>query len=103
MPAIDFCERVCFDADRPSRQILVDTPNMRCVLFCLEAGQEVPTHGTDADVLFLTVQGTGVARVGEERIDLRPGVLVRCPPGEPHGLQGTESLVVVAVVAPRPW
>jgi quercetin dioxygenase-like cupin family protein len=103
MQAIDVNEVVSFDPVRPTPKALIDTPQARVLLFCLETGQEVPAHGSDSEVLFYTVQGTGLATVGEEEIALRPGVMVRCPAKLPHGLKGHESLVVLATIAPRPW
>ncbi|MHB1417063.1 MAG: cupin domain-containing protein [Chloroflexota bacterium] len=102
MQVIDVQEAVNFDPVRPCSKTLLDTPQAKVLLFCLEAGQEVPTHGTDSEVIFYTVSGEGMATIGEEEVALRPGLLVRCPAREPHGLKGSGSLVVLATVAPRP-
>ena len=103
MPAIDVNEAVEFDPVRPKNKIIADSPQARVMIFCLEAGQVVPTHGSPSLVLFYTVAGEGMALVGEEEVPLRPGVLVQCPPNVPHGLKGVNSLVVMATVAPRPF
>lgn len=103
METLDVNEAIKFDPARPTTRALVDSPKVRLVLFCLEGGQEVPAHGADAEVIFYTVQGSGVAMVGDEETRLRPGTIVRCPPGVQHGLKGHDSLVVLATIAPRPW
>lgn len=103
MPAVDVNEAVQFDPVRPRSKVLLDSSQARVMMFCLESGQEVPTHGSTSAVLFYTVQGEGTATIGEEQVPLRPGVLVQCPPNVPHGLKGTDSLVVLATIAPRPF
>lgn len=103
MQTIDVNEMIKFDPARPVPRTLIDTPQVRILLFCLEAGQELPAHGADSEVAFYTLQGRGVAIVGDQETALRPGVLVRCPPQVPHGLRGEDSLAVMAIVAPRPW
>lgn len=103
MEVVDLTQEVRFDPARPTTKVLVDTEKVRVVLFCLEAGQVVPAHGADAEVVFYTVEGTGVATVGDEEVPLRSGVVVRCPPNVQHGLQGGDALVVMAAIAPRPW
>jgi quercetin dioxygenase-like cupin family protein len=103
MHAIDLNEVTDFDPARPKSQVLVDTPQARVMLFCLEEGQQVPTHGSDSAVVFYTVAGEGTASIGDEVIELRPGQLVECPPKLPHGLKGSRGLVVLATIAPRPF
>lgn len=103
MEITDIAAAVRFDPARPTTKVLVDAPQARLVLFCLEGGQEIPAHGADAEVIFYTVQGTGVATVAEEEASLHPGVMVRCPPNVQHGLKGKDGLVVLATIAPRPW
>jgi quercetin dioxygenase-like cupin family protein len=103
LETLDVNEAIRFDPARPSSKVLLDSPQARLVLFCLEAGQEVPAHGSDSLVIFYTVQGAGIAMLGEEEAELRPGVVVQCPPKVQHGLKAKDSLVVLATIAPRPW
>ncbi len=91
-----------FSADRPRVQLVHDSENLRLVLFCLQAGQEVPPHTSASEVLLQALRGDGRCSVGEAETPLSEGGLIACPPNQPHGLKADTDLVVLAVIAPRP-
>lgn len=56
-------------------------------------------HVDDYSQVFFVLEGRGEAQVGEERVPLGPGVVLRTKVGEPHGLWAAadQPLVVVTV------
>lgn len=54
------------------------------------------THQDDEEEFYLILKGRGAMQVGEEEFSVRPGDLVRNPPGGTHSLQnvGDEELQI---------
>jgi quercetin dioxygenase-like cupin family protein len=74
-------------------------------LNCLLPGQEHRPHvHPDQDKIYLVLDGSGEASVGEETSAVAEGDLVFAPAGVPHGLKNTSSSLLVALVvfAPPP-
>jgi quercetin dioxygenase-like cupin family protein len=91
-------------ADRPATALLHDVPDARVVTFRIDAGMEVPVHTSTSTVLLVISSGSGVVAGREGDRQVRAGDLVTYEPGEPHGMRndGQESLVIAAIIAPRP-
>ncbi|HEY5190380.1 MAG TPA: hypothetical protein VII77_00240, partial [Candidatus Deferrimicrobium sp.] len=60
----DALKEAQFSPDRPVTRMLHDSPEMRVVVFGLEAGQEVPPHSVPVRVLMHVLQGKGVFLTG---------------------------------------
>ncbi len=98
---------VSANPDRPATAVLLDTPDVRLVVFRLAAGQEVAAHRSSSSVLLTVVSGTGfLSGEGVEGPDERAcvaGDWVACEPNELHAMRATgEELVVLATITPRP-
>lgn len=91
-----------FSTDRPVTRLLYDAPEMRVVVFGLEAGQEIPPHTAPSRVLLHLLQGRGVFLTGKGEEPAYPGAFVVTEPNELHGLKAVERTVMLAVIAPRP-
>lgn len=102
MKPVDINSLKEFQKEGPRRQILFDSEKMRVVLFCLEAGQEIPAHTTTSELLMLALEGKGSFLVGGDVHPVKGGSAVACKSQEPHGMKAEERLVVLAVIAPRP-
>jgi len=102
MMAKNLLALVEFLPDRPRIQLVHDSENLRLVLFCLKAGQEVPAHTSTSEVLVLALRGEGKFLLGDDEIPLLEGSVASCPPRQPHGLKAESDLVVLAVISPRP-
>ena len=98
----DALKEVQFSPDRPVTRLLHDSPEMRVVVFGLEAGQEVPPHTVPVRVLMHVLQGKGVFLTGKGEEPAHPGAFAVTEPNEPHGLRVAERTVMLAVIAPRP-
>ena len=63
----DALKEAQFSPDRPVTRLLHDSPEMRVVVFGLEAGQGVPPHTVPVRVLMHVLQGKGVFLTGRGR------------------------------------
>lgn len=91
-----------FLPDRPRTQLVHDSDNMRLVLFCIKAGQEVPHHSSSSEVVVCTLKGEGKFYIGEQEMALCAGCLAVCPPNQSHAIKADKDLVVLAMISPRP-
>lgn len=91
-----------FSSERFVSKLIHDSENSRVVLFCLDAGQEVPAHSSTSEVIFLVVGGKGTIQVGDAEVMVEAGNIVTCPPQALHGIKAGEKIEVLAVIAPRP-
>lgn len=95
-------EAAKFSTDKPNRQLLFDSPNLRILTFNFEPGQELPvhSHNADSDVALLILEGEGVFTGGPEEIPAKPGTLQIMPVTEPHGLRALTRLQLLVFIAP---
>ncbi|MDO8473236.1 MAG: hypothetical protein Q7T05_05390 [Dehalococcoidia bacterium] len=101
--AIKVAEFQEFDPRRHVAKLLHDSDKSRVVLFCLEAGQELPAHESTSEVVFYGVDGNPTILLGNERVVLSTQSVVVCPPLVAHGISaGAVRATVLAVIAPRP-
>ena len=67
------------------------------VYFKLDAGCRLPRHVDSAEEIMVVLSGSGMSTVGERRLDVRAGQLVRIPQLVPHELRNTGSTSLAAV------
>ncbi|AMA76386.1 cupin (plasmid) [Thermus parvatiensis] len=83
-------------------ELLADHPEVRLVLFSLQAGQEVRGKG-EPRVHLLCLEGEGTLWAGERSIPATPGTLLAVEPGEAHGAKAGEgTFLVLGIITPRP-
>lgn len=73
---------------------------LRTMLLHLNAGETIPEHQTRGAILVHCLSGRGVFAAGDERTDLRPGILISVPPSAPHSVTAAtdeELLLLVAI------
>ena len=89
--------------DRPATAILHDSPAARIVVFRLLPGQVVAVHTSPSRVSLFVTAGRGAFSGAEAETDGAAGDLIVYEPQEPHGFRAIdETLVVTAVITPRP-
>ncbi len=74
-------------------------------LNCFEPGQQHAAHvHANQDKLYVILQGSGEAIVGDETSPVTAGDVVLAPAGVPHGLRnsGPNRFVVLVVFSPPP-
>ena len=70
---LDINKLIEFDDQKFNPKVLVNEPQMRIVLLCLRAGQQVPEHQTNGPV---NVQATLRSHDGAEPCEMSAGMLV---------------------------
>jgi len=102
MEAIDLKKEIKFTANRISREMLSDKPEMRVALMCLEAGQKLDPHKAPLRLMMYCVEGKGTFTVGEEKVEADEKTCILCDPNVLHGFAADkgEKLVVMAIVTP---
>jgi mannose-6-phosphate isomerase-like protein (cupin superfamily) len=69
MEILDLKKLITFYPNKISREMLLDKPEMRIALMCLEPGQKLDPHKAPMRLLMYVVEGTGTFTVGEEKIE----------------------------------
>ena len=92
---------------RPATAVLLDTADVRQVVFRIEAGQAVPPHRSVSTVLLTVLEGSGMlsGEDGGAPVDRRciAGDIVAYDPNELHGMRAdSEQLLLLATITPRP-
>ncbi|MEW6659747.1 MAG: cupin domain-containing protein [Thermodesulfobacteriota bacterium] len=102
MKLFNLPEAAKFSPDKPYRELLFDSPNLRLLTFNFEPGQELPvhSHNADSEVTLLILEGEGVFTGGPEEIPARAGMLQIMPVSEPHGLRALTRLRLLVFIAP---
>jgi quercetin dioxygenase-like cupin family protein len=101
MKPVNLQELARFSADKPCRELIFDSPNMRVLNFNFEAGQELPVHAhqADSEVALFILEGEGVF-TGTEEIPAKAGDLYIMPVTQPHGLKAKTRVRLLVVIAP---
>lgn len=103
MGMIDVKKHVEFSDKKYVSKLLYDSEDIRLVLFCLNAGQEVPAHTSDSRVVMTVVEGEGSFIVGDKTPAVKPGYIAVCEPNESHGMSAKTKMLVLAAIAPAPF
>ena len=101
MQFIDLNKVDRFTPDKPHRELLYDSPNLRVLTFNFEPGQELPvhSHAADSDVALIVLEGEGDF-TGAHEMPARAGQSQIMPVAEPHGLKAHTRLRLLVVIAP---
>jgi quercetin dioxygenase-like cupin family protein len=101
MKHIDLQELVKFTADKPYRELLYDSPNLRVLAFNFEPGQELPVHShpADADVILMVLEGEGEF-TGANEMPAKAGQVQIMSVCEPHGLKALTRMRLLVLIAP---
>ena len=67
-----------------------------------QPGDDSEMHTTAYETLGYVVSGRGVCHVGDQQVQLAPGVAWRVPADTPHRYEITEALTAVESVSPKP-
>lgn len=100
-----FQEYFQFNTEKMAKNSLFSTPNMFCDLYCLEPGQSQKVHShSSSDKVYVTIEGSPTAIIGDEERVLRPQEACLAPTGVPHGLRNDsgERAVLLVMTTPPP-
>jgi quercetin dioxygenase-like cupin family protein len=100
---VKLSQHMLFAEEQVACEILHSCQDMRVVLFNLLPGQEVPPATSSSSVCFQVVSGEGRLLCGSEWVPGGLGTIRFYPPGELHGIRGTQGkLSILATYTPRP-
>ena len=103
MKLFNLPEAAKFSADKPCRELLFDSPNVRILTFNFEPGQELPVHSHDIEgqLSLVIIEGEGdfLGKDGAS-FPAKPGDVVISDIAEPHGLRARTDLRLLVTIAP---
>lgn len=105
MEVRSIADSVAFSEEKMKKNAIFDSPYLFYDTYCLLPGQSQKVHAHEgSDKVYYVLRGTGRFTVGEEERDLGEGDAVIARAGDPHGVsnEGTENLVLLVTMAPRP-
>jgi quercetin dioxygenase-like cupin family protein len=92
-------------ADKHFKATLFSGEHLMVGVNCLEPGQSQPVHDhSEADKVYIVMEGRGRFFVGDETREAEPGEVVWAAAGVPHGVEnkGSERLVLLVGIGPAP-
>lgn len=103
MKTVDLNQYLSGDAKLPRATTLFHEKGLRAVLLHLAPGEHIPEHQARGAITVHCLQGDGVFSLPEERIELRPGLLVSAAPGIPHSVTAqSDTTLLVTLSEPVP-
>lgn len=103
MPVFQVDDVKEFSSSKFVIKIPIQTPQVRCRVYCLEPGQVLPVHHhKEATDVFQVVEGMGELTLGDEVHTVHPGTVILIPPRQAHGIAnpGPERLVFTSIYIP---
>jgi quercetin dioxygenase-like cupin family protein len=83
--------------------LLLDSPEVRLVVFRIAPGQQVPPHVSKSRVTLKVLEGSGILSGGDSEMPCSAGDVVTYEPGELHGMRSTgQEMLLLATITPRP-
>jgi quercetin dioxygenase-like cupin family protein len=74
----------------------------RVILAYFKAGQFIPVHTPNIDLVLLVHSGKGEVVAGDVRMDVKAGDLIVVPKGEKRGVRAISDMEVLHLVSPPP-
>jgi len=99
---LDINKLIEFDDQKFNPKVLVNDPQMRIVLLCLRAGQQVPEHQTNGPVNLQTISGRVTFYYGPEPFEMTAGMLVRVEAGHPHRVVSHQDSALLVTLIKNP-
>lgn len=99
MQSLDINDLIEFKDQKFNPVMLVNGPDIRLVLLCLRAGQQVPEHCAAGSITVQTITGRATFYDGDEPCELCTGSLVQLDAGRPHRVDAhTDTALLVTMV-----
>jgi quercetin dioxygenase-like cupin family protein/uncharacterized protein (DUF2249 family) len=91
-----------YSKDRFSPVGIYSADSYKVILTYIRAGQCIPVHSPSVDLIFAVIKGTGIATVGNGKVQLGPGSIVIVPRGERRGIVAVTDIEGIHIVSPVP-
>jgi uncharacterized protein (DUF2249 family)/quercetin dioxygenase-like cupin family protein len=96
---LDINDLMEFEDGKFNAVLLVNKPDMRIMLLCMRAGQEVPEHPAAGSITVQGITGHATFYDGEEACEMCTGTLLRIDAGRPHRVEAhTDAALLVTMV-----
>ena len=98
-------DHAAYSAEKMGKSTIFRSERIMVGLNAFEPGQAHALHAhAGMDKVYQVVEGSGVLLLEGEELTMNPGALVVAPEGVAHGIRndGTERLLVLAILAPSP-
>ncbi len=98
-------ENAVWSSEKMGKSTLFRSDRIMVGLNAFEPGQEHALHAHEGmDKVYQVIEGNGVFLLEDNEITMEPGMMLVAPEGVPHGIRndGTERLLVLAILAPAP-
>ncbi len=81
---------------------IYSTDNYRVILTYFKAGQFIPVHTPNIDLVFLVQSGSGEVVSGSKRVGIKSGDIVIIPKGQSRGIKAHSDMEALHLVSPPP-
>ena len=101
MQPLDLNDFIEFNDRKINPVVLANEPDMRLLLLCLRAGQQVPEHSAAGSITVQAITGRATFYDGEEACEMFAGSLVRLEAGRAHRVVAhTDAALLVTMIKP---
>lgn len=101
MQPLDVNDFIEFKDQKVNPVVLANEPDMRLLLLCLRAGQQVPEHSAAGSITVQAISGRATFYDGDEPCEMYAGSLVRLDAGRAHRVEAhTDTALLVTMVKP---
>lgn len=76
--------------------------NYKIIITYIKAGQFIPVHSPDTDLVFAVFKGSGYAVAGDSEVKIMPGDILIIPGGESRGIKASTDMEALHMVFPIP-
>lgn len=92
---IDLLDILKFPEGGIFSRVLAKSDTYNYTLMCLSKGTEIDTHTSTKNGCVQVIKGSGVFRLFDQDIALRPGIFIFMPKDAPHSLVADEDLAIL--------
>jgi uncharacterized protein (DUF2249 family)/quercetin dioxygenase-like cupin family protein len=98
MKPININRLIEFNDQKFNPVVLANEPEMRLVLLCLRAGQQVPEHSANGIIMVQCITGHATFYDGTEACEMFAGTLARIGAGRPHRVEAHQDAVLLVTM-----
>jgi quercetin dioxygenase-like cupin family protein len=97
-----FANERAYDEHAFSPVPIYSTNEYRVILTYFKAGQFIPVHKPNIDLVFLVQSGTGEVVARQSRQRIKPGDIIIIPKGQRRGIKAYSDMEALHLVSPPP-
>ena len=75
--------------------VLAKSKTYSYTLMCLAKGTDIDTHTSSKNGVVQVLKGSGIFRLFDRDIEMRPGIFIFMPADAPHSLKADEDLAIL--------